>query len=207
MTDPLIEAVEALTKVRNLQIQTDDGPRWVTAEPRLKILQDEVYATTGSGGGAGGLKSERMPLSSHVLYKAATITAQIGDWCRMADISVTRDPIVDLDTWCLWRVHDTTVGEDEWRIGQLEKWAREIDGMFDKPRPIDITEPCPVCGERAYPDENGDICAWPLKATPRPFRVECKACATTWDGPDAMEELAEEIGVSPAHISQESVLQ
>lgn len=204
--DELIEAVEALTKVRVQQIDTDDGPTWVTGDPRLQILQDEVYASTSGGGGAGGLKSERMPLSSHVLYKAAVITAQIGDWCRMADVPVTRDPITDLDAWAAHRVHQTEPHEDTWRIQQLHKWAHEIDGMFDQPRPIDITEPCPVCGERSFPDENGDICTWPLKGSTRPFRAECKACGTTWDGPDAMEELAEEIGVEPVAIHAENLI-
>lgn len=194
--DDLIEAVEALTKVRHVMIDTDDGPRWATGEPRLKQLQEAVYASMGDRGGAGGLKSERSLLSSDALYRASVIQSQIGDWCRMAGLRATRDPITDLDAWAAHRVHRTEPEEDTWHVQQLEKWAREIDGMFNRPRTVDITTSCPVCGERSYEDDNGDICTWPLKATADPFRVECRSCGITWDGPDAAEELADEIGVT-----------
>lgn len=193
--DDLIEAVEALTKVRHVMIDTDDGPRWATGEPRLKQLQEAVYASMGDRGGAGGLKSERSLLSSDALYRASVIQSQIGDWCRMESVKPTRDPIIDLEAWCQVRITDPK-RPDDWHIQQLEKWAREIDGMFNRPRTVDITTSCPVCGERSYEDDNGDICTWPLKATADPFKVECRSCGITWDGPDAAEELADEIGVT-----------
>lgn len=199
--DELVEAVEALTKVRHVMIDTDNGPRWATGEPRLKQLQDEIYATIGKGGGSGGLPSERLPLSSDVLYRAAQITSQIGDWCRMAGLTATRDPIIDLDAWCADRVTRED-REDEWYIAELEKWAREIDSMFDRPRPLDIVVPCPVCGAKSYTDDSGDICTWPLKASYRPFRAECRACTVSWDGEEALIELAEEIGVDVSEIRE-----
>lgn len=193
--DELVEAVEALTKVRHIMVDTDNGPRWATGEPRLKQLQEAVYVSMGDRGGPGGLKSERSLLSGDALHRAVTINTQIGDWCRMGRVPVTRDPITDLDAWGAHRValEDRA---DDWHIQQLEKWAREIDGMFDRPRTVDITTSCPVCGERSYEDDSGDICSWPLKATADPFKVECRSCGVTWDGPDAAEELADEIGVT-----------
>lgn len=193
--DELVEAVEALTKVRHVMIDTDDGPRWATGEPRLKQLQEAVYVSMGDRGGPGGLKSERSLLSGDALHRAVTIHSQIGDWCRMDGAPVTRDPITDLDAWCAARFA-LDERDDDWHIQQLEKWAREIDSMFNRPRTVDITTSCPVCGERSYEDDNGDICSWPLKATAEPFRVECRSCGVTWDGPDAAEELADEIGVT-----------
>lgn len=191
----LLEAVEALTRIRHVQIDTDDGPLWVTAEPRLKQLQDSIYASMGDRGGPGGLKSERSILSSDALARAAIITSQIGDWCRMAGVRATRDPIVDLESWGTARA-STEDRADDWHIEQLHQWARDIDGMFNQPRVVDITTPCPVCGEKYFEDADGAQCVWPLKATADPFRVECRACGLTWDGPDAAEELAEEIGIT-----------
>lgn len=196
MMNDLLEAVEALTRVRHVQIDTDDGPRWVTGEPRLALLQDYVTAAMGSGGGSAGLASERSPLSPEALMRAMTITSQIGDWCRMAGIRVTRDPITDLDRWHVARIAQNAESDDFY-ITQMRKWATEIDGMIDRPRPLDITVACPVCGESSFEDDLGDICAWPLKGYADPFRVECKSCGIEWDGPDAAEELADEIGVSP----------
>jgi hypothetical protein len=196
MQDELIEAVEALTKVRNVQIDTDDGPKWVTGDPRLQQLEEAVYVSMGDRGGSAGLKSERSLIASDALLRAVTIQSQIGDWCRIADVPVTRDPSTDLDAWCAHRVA-LEPRSDDWHIQQLRKWAHEIDGMFTRPRTLDIEESCPVCGERTFPNENGDICTFPLKATADPFRVECKACGTAWEGPDAAEELAEEIGITP----------
>lgn len=193
--DELVEAVEALTKVRHIMVDTDNGPRWATGEPRLKQLQEAVYVSMGDRGGPGGLKSERSLLSSDALHRGVTINTQIGDWCRMDRVPVTRDPITDLEAWCAHRV-GLADRADDWHIQQLEKWAREIDSMFNRPRTVDITTSCPVCGERSYRDANGDICSWPLKATAEPFKVECRACGISWDGPDAAEELADEIGVT-----------
>lgn len=200
--DDLLEAVEALTKVRHVQIETDDGPRWVTGEPRLKQLQDEITATMGRGGGAGGLASERIPLSPDVMSRSFQIATQIGDWCRMAGIRATRDPIHDLDAWLVTRLPLPEI-ENVGYIEILQRWAREIDGMFDRPRPVDITVPCPACGESSYEDEHGDICAWPLKAQVRPFRAECRSCGAPWEDLEAILELADELGVDISNIPTE----
>ena len=48
----LLEAVEALTRIRHVQIDTDDGPRWVTGEPRLIQLQEAITSTMGNGEGS-----------------------------------------------------------------------------------------------------------------------------------------------------------
>lgn len=193
--DELVEAVEALTRVRHVMIDTDNGPRWATGEPRLKQLQEAVYVSMGDRGGPGGLKSERSLLSSDALHRGVTINTQIGDWCRMDRVPVTRDPITDLEAWCAHRV-SLADRADDWHIQQLEKWAREIDGMFNRPRTVDITTPCPVCGEKYYEGDDGEQCVWPLKGYADPFKVECRACGISWDGPDAAEELADEIGVT-----------
>lgn len=200
-TDDLLEAVEALTKVRLVKVETDDGYTWARADPRLQMLLDEIHATTGSGGGKGGLPSERMPLSPDVMSRAFQIATQIGDWCRLAGLRATRDPIHDLDAWHVTRLATADL-ENVGYIEILQRWAREIDAMFDRPRPVDITVACPVCGEKNYTDENGDVCAWPLKASTRPFRVECRSCGPdiSWEGPEAMIELAEEIGVDVSEI-------
>ena len=200
--DDLLEAVEALTKVRHVQIETDDGPRWVTGEPRLKQLQDEITATVGRGGGSAGLASERLPVSPEVLSRTFQIVTQIGDWCRMAGLRATRDPIKDLEAWHVTRL-PLPETENTGYTTILQGWAREIDGMFDRPRPVDITVPCPACKARTYVDEDGDVCAWPLKAHVRPFRAECRACGAPWNDLEAIIELADELGIDVSNIHAE----
>lgn len=195
----LLDAVDDLTLPRNVKVPTDDGHTWATEDALLVQLQESVSSSLNSGSGAGGSPSTRNVLDGDALYKAAVITSQIGDWCRMAGATVTRDAVTDLRAW-----HAAFLSRDdpdEFYIRQMRAWAAQIRAMVNPPKTLEITAPCPVCGQGEYVNGMGERITNPLALTYRPdddnlwrgAKVICRACAAVWAGGDAMEELRDEL--------------
>ena len=98
----LLDAVDELTLPKPVKVQTDDGYTWATEDALLVQLREAVSSSLNSGSGAGGSPSTRNVLDGDALQKAAIITSQIGDWCRMAGMTgdqITRDAVTDLRAW------------------------------------------------------------------------------------------------------------
>lgn len=195
----LNDVVDDLTLPRNVKIETDDGHTWATEDALLVQLREAVSSSLNSGSGAGGSPSTRNVLDGDALYKAAIITSQIGSWCRIVGATITRDAVVDLRAW-----HAAFIGRnepEEFYIGMMRGWAREIRAAVNPPKLVEITAPCPVCGEGSYVNDMGERITNPLALTYRPdsdhmwknSRVMCRACDAVWIGGDAMEELRDEI--------------
>lgn len=195
----LLDVVDDLTLPRNVKIATDDGHTWATEDALLVQLREAVSSSLNSGSGAGGLPSTRNVLDGDALYKAAIITSQIGDWCRIAGATITRDAVIDLRAW-----HAAFLARNEpedFYIGQMRAWARDIRAMTNPPKVVEITAACPVCGEGSYVNDMGERITNPLALTYRPdsehmwenSKVLCRACDAVWVGGDAMEELADEL--------------
>lgn len=195
----LNDVVDDLTLPRPVKIETDDGHTWATEDALLVQLREAVSSSLNSGSGSGGSPSTRNVLDGDALYKAAIITSQIGDWCRIIGATITRDAVVDLRAW-----HAAFIGRDEpeeFYIRQMRAWAGQIRAMTNPPKVIEITAPCPVCGEGSYVNDLGERITNPLALTYRPdsdhmwknSRVMCRACDAVWVGGDAMEELRDEI--------------
>lgn len=195
----LLDAVDDLTLPRNVKVPTDDGHTWATEDALLVQLQESVSSSLNSGSGAGGSPSTRNVLDGDALYKAAVITSQIGDWCRMAGATVTRDAVTDLRAW-----HAAFLSKDdpdEFYIRQMRAWAAQIRAMVNPPKMLEITAACPVCGQGEYVNDMGERITNPLALTYRPdaenlwrgAKVICRACAAVWAGGDAMEELRDEL--------------
>lgn len=200
VTEPseLLEAVDELTLPRNVKIPTDDGHAWATEDALLVQLQEAVSSSIRSGSGAGGAAWTRNVLDSDALYQASIITATIGDWCHMAGIKPTRDPVKDLRAWYAARL--TATNPDEFYIGQLRRWAGQIRAMTSPPKTLEITAPCPVCGEGQYTNDLGEVVRNPLQMTYRAdanmwhtAKVLCRACEVVWVGGEAMAELRDEL--------------
>jgi hypothetical protein len=164
-----------------------------------------VSSSLNSGSGSGGSAWTRNVLDSAALYQAGIITSQIGDWCRIAGATVTRDAVTDLRTWYV--AHTVRPDHsDEFYLLQLQAWAGQIRAMVNPPKVIEITAPCPVCGEGAYVNDMGERITNPLTLTYRPdsnhlwknSKVLCRACDAVWVGGDAMEELADELNEKEA---------
>lgn len=195
----LLDAVDDLTLPKPVKVPTDDGYTWATEDALLVQLREAVSSSLNSGSGAGGSPSTRNVLDGDALYKAAIITSQIGDWCRIAGAEVTRDAVVDLRAW-----HARFISLDqpeEFYLGQMRGWSRDIRAMVNPPKVVEITAACPVCGEGSYVNDMGERITNPLVLTYRPdsdhmwknSRVICRACEAVWVGGDAMEELRDEL--------------
>lgn len=196
----LNDAVDDLTLPKPVKVQTDDGHTWATEDALLVQLVEAVSSSLSSGSGAGGSPWTRNVLDGDALHRAAIITSQIGDWCRMAGAKVTRDAVADLRAW-----HVAHIGRpdhvDGFYIDQLRKWAGEIRAMTNPPKTVEITAPCPVCGQGEYTNDMGENVRNPLVMTYRPdadnlnrtARVMCRACEAVWAGGAAMAELRDEI--------------
>jgi len=197
MTD-LLDAVDALTLPQPVKVATDDGYTWATEDPLLVQLQEAVSSSLRSGSGSGGAAWTRNVLDSDALHQAATITATIGDWCRMVGAPVTRDPVTDLRAW-----HARILAArdpETFYLEQLRKWAALIRTIVNPPKTLEITADCPICGEGTYTNDMGELVRHPLTMTYRAVdervhgeRVTCRACLNVWEGVGAMEELKEEL--------------
>lgn len=198
----LNDAVDDLTLPRPVKVETDDGHTWATEDALLVQLREAVSSSLNSGSGAGGSPSTRNVLDGDALQKAAIITSQIGDWCRiagMAGAQVTRDAVVDLRAWYARFI--ALDQPEEFYLAQMRAWANQIKSMVNPPKTVEITAPCPVCGEGSYVNDMGERITNPLVLTYRPdsdhmwknSKVLCRACTAVWVGGDAMEELRDEL--------------
>lgn len=195
----LLDAVDDLTLPRPVKVETDTGHTWATEDPLLTQLQEAVSSSLNSGSGSGGAAWTRNVLDSDALHQAAIITSTIGDWCRMTGATVTRDPITDLRAWYV--AFQTRDQPDGFYLTRLRSWANQIRAMANPPKTVEITSPCPVCGEGSYVNDLGERITNPLTLTYRPddtnmwrnSKVLCRACQAVWTGGDAMEELADEL--------------
>lgn len=195
----LLEAVDDLTLPKPVKVQTDDGHTWATEDALLVQLQEAVSSSIRSGSGAGGAPWTRNVLDSDALHQASMITTTIGDWCHMAGVKATRDPVKDLRAWYAARL--STTDPEGFYTTQLRKWAGQIRTMVNPPKTVEITAPCPVCGQGEYVNDLGENVPHPLALTYRPgadnlnrsAKVMCRACEAVWQGGAAMGELRDEI--------------
>lgn len=201
MTD-LLDAVDDLTLPKPVKVDTDNGPTWATEDPLLEQLQTAISSTMSSGSGAGGSPWTRNVLDSGVLYQATIITNTIGDWCRLAGVKPTRQAPADLRSWYVaYNATHREQATDDFYASQMTAWAHQIRSMVNPPKTVEITAPCPVCGQGTYVNDMGDHVKHPLALVYRPdadnldtsAKVMCRACETVWNGKGAMEELNEEI--------------
>jgi hypothetical protein len=199
MTEELLEVVDELTLPKPVRVPTDTGHTWATEDALLVQLQEAVSSSLRSGSGSGGAAWTRNVLDGDALYQAGIITATIGDWCRMAGATVTRDPVTDLRSWYACRLAATD--PETFYVAQLRKWVSQIRLLIHPPRTLEITSACPVCGQGSYTNDMGEDIRNPLVMTYRASderfwrdaRVVCRACDVVWSGVDAMEELRTEL--------------
>ena len=197
MTEELLEVVDELTLPKPVKVVTDDGHTWATEDPLLTQLQEAVSSSLRSGSGSGGAAWTRNVLDSDALHQAAIITSTIGDWCRMAGATVTRDPITDLRAWYVARL--TATNPETFYLEQLRGWVHRIRSMINPPRTVEILGACPVCDQGTYTNDMGEVIRNPLtlthpQGTVNGARVLCRACETVWQGAPAVAELADELG-------------
>lgn len=206
----LLSAVDALTKTESEHhvIMSDYGvyrapvyvrTHTVTHPPLLERLREAVNPSKNTAAGSSALASTRNLIDSDALYEYSKMTSAIGSWCRAFKADRTRDPVTDLRRWYVaFQQYDN---EPQWYIDELRHWATLIRNILEPPKRIEITEPCPVCGKRAYTDQDGNELLFPVIIEYRVPKDEdsiipkalCRACQTVWAGYDAVAELADEL--------------
>lgn len=176
-TDPLLEAVEALTKpqrrkqpqdvIQDYELTDEEGvttqhqrvvgQQKVTVElpPLLELLDDAIRSNIGGSTKGAALASQSIPLDPGALYEAMKISTQVGDWCRLVGVRPTKHAVKDLRAWYVaTRAGHPTPEQDDARAVTLRKWASTIRGMLDPWREKDLPDPCPVCGAKFWWDPN-----------------------------------------------------
>ncbi|OJX72817.1 hypothetical protein [Leifsonia sp. 71-9] len=209
-TDPLLAAVEALTKpvVEKVRQFDDDGNHlktWtVEHAPLLDQFREAVIPSSNTAAGSSALASTRNILDSTALYEYSKIASQTADWCRIINVTAVKDARLNLVHW-LPRFSKLNSDPEAaaWYITQLCGWANLIRAHMDPPRRRSITYPCPICGKRTWTGPDGEGGTWPLELLyrlddndkPVILSAICKACdpVTTWTGHDAVEELIGEL--------------
>lgn len=205
-TDPLLAAVEALTKpvVEHLAQRTDTG-KWVrthTVEhpPLLEQMHEAVWPSTGNDGNSKSSPRERSLADNNMLFEYAKICSAIADWVRLAGGKPTRDPIANLGQWSALHMADPD-RDDDWYIRALHGWKYAIRKMLDKPVAFTIKGACPVCGATEWGNwkDGGGMRVLKVEYVrdehddPTNVNAVCQACRVIWEGREAVEELADEL--------------
>lgn len=206
-TDPLLDAVEALTKEQRTGVaqKNDKTGRWervheVTHDPLLKQIRDAVWPSRENNGGASAAPQERVPLDTHMLYEYGKIATQIGSWAVGVGHQPTRDPIRDLHNWYSTVNRDRNL-DTSWYVSQMRKWERHITKLLSKTGGFVAHAPCPICGATEWGDVINGGGMFPIRIE---YTIEddgrlanhsalCNACKTVWEGFDAVDELATEL--------------
>jgi len=205
-TDPLLAAVEALTKPTRTKYLQDVIERWTTKDaegvehehakvidrktvtvehaPLLDQFRDAVLPSSNTAAGSPSLDSTRNVIDSTAMYEYSKIAAQTADWCRIVNAQTVRDARLNLLHWYpRFRYLNAAPQAESWYVNQLRAWARLIRAHLDPPRRRNITYPCPVCGQSSWRnDDEGGM--WPLELR---YRVDennrpiienaiCRAC-------------------------------
>jgi hypothetical protein len=178
-TDPLLAAVEALTKPqRRKQVQdvmqpytVEDedgvitqhhraiGTQKVTVEipPLLELLDSSIQSSMGGSTKGAALASESIPLNSAALFEAMKIADTVRDWCRQAKVVPSKHTAKDLQAWLASTfARDLTEDTATLYVTLCRRWAGTIKGLLDPMDEKDLPDPCPVCGATVWWDAAED---------------------------------------------------
>lgn len=190
--NPLLEAVEALTKPVETTALLDDGTtEKALNHPLLVQLEQAVRGSIVGIGGSGSLANERNMLNGDALLKAMKILSTLKDWARIVGVAYVRD-VTPADLLSAWYVgfigkpHEPDA--ERFYVRELDRWTREITAMFDPPRKQDLPNPCPICGATEWWDpSDGQKRTRPLVITfhEGPQMIDegkglCRACDTAF---------------------------
>jgi hypothetical protein len=188
----LLSAIDALTlPIKSKVVQQNDAGITCTSPvelpPLLVQLDNAIRSSMGRSTSGASLAFERAPLDTGALFEAMKITEQIEQWCRIVKVKATRQPATDLRAWYVARLPmaDDPAG-DTFHARQLEKWARTIESLLDRPREKDLPSPCPTCGAKTWWRDGAEYYR-PLLVK---YRTEdpvgsataiCRSCEAVWN--------------------------
>lgn len=158
-TDRLLEAVSALADRYHVVAFRDDTTKIrIRHAPRLRQLREAIHPS-GNKGAGGKAAREKSLIDAGALDLYRSLEAKIHKAAATVGADVKDLPEIVLKRWLIAarQKHATDAFENEW-AGKLEKWAKSIDSRLNPPIVVEITAPCPSCGEsKALDRDTGDI--------------------------------------------------
>jgi|GEM_PF-5230777 len=161
----------------------------------LDWLTTAVHSSVGRGSGGSKAARERTPLDISAFTLLEEIDGRVRSW--MLDFGETRGELKHLlRSWYVKWVASPREESDERRhFGIVSGWRQRIADLMDSPTPVEITSPCPECGQlwvtRGQGVEADSIRAlWAIWRTkPEDSQASCQGCGKTWHGVSQMRSL------------------
>lgn len=188
----LLDAVDALTKRRTVVNWIGDGERRRMVSRQddalLDLLADAVASNLG-GHGSGRPARERVPVDFAALALLERISDTVRAWVGSLGGKAGRDvgPSSLLRSWyVLYMSAPRPVGEGDRFAASVEGWRSQVEGILDPPTVLEITAPCPGCGESwAFDPSTGDrvvALVASMRESLDDASVQCRFCVRVWAG-------------------------
>lgn len=170
----------------------------------LDWLQKAVSSSVGRGSGGGKAARERTPLDVSAFTLLEDIDGRVRSW--MLDFGETRGDLKGLlRAWYVkWRSVPREESDERRHFSIVSGWRQRIVDLMDSPTPVEITSPCPACGQlwvtRGFGVEAESIRAlWAIwRERPEDSQASCQGCGKTWHGISQMRSLRIAIDESEA---------
>lgn len=192
MSDDLLDAVDALTEKRRIQLWAGVSRR---DDSLFVELRKAVVSNVGSGDGASKAARERTPLDVTAFTLLEEIDGRIRSWHLDYASRPTGDISHALRTWYLMFTRNPKEESDiSKHVLILTGWARRIIDIIDPPKTLELTVPCPECGRRWVTRGQGSevesVAA--LTASLRgseDYEASCAGCGRRWAGVSQLRRL------------------
>lgn len=178
-------AVERLTMAHTV----DTEGRLIEWPPLLVWLETRVTEIVGrKGGGASGTG---VPLNVDALELLQRIDRRLKQLLEALYLRGSADRVADVRlVWEQTRLERAggRMDDDQWELitAELQGWVHAIEAEDDRPRKMELTVPCPRCGERWMLDELGQRVAAVVVefSEGRAPIAECRrdVCGALWVG-------------------------
>lgn len=208
-TNHLLDAVDALTKVRKVHttIQDDDTGEWlgIHTEEHPALL---TLLVTGLGmPNRSGSSDIKIPIDAEALELWAQVRDLIRLWCKKLHAPFGEDLPASVRVWFLAHTNAVRAGRVSAEVDSdvtrmVEGWVRMIENKFDPPEKREWENHC--VAEIHYTDADGAIqsrrCGarrinlggkeeFAIALNVTTLVAECRECRTKWIGEKQLREL------------------
>ena len=204
--EKLLDALDKLTKAQTVANWQGEELIRRTDPPLLDWLRELIVSSMGGAGGSGKSARERTPIDVGAFSLYENIEGRVRAWVVDLGGRPGKDltPAQVLRSWyVLWNAGNPSESLIRSYLSILEGWVQAIEDVLDPPKRIEITAPCPVCGQEwinvglkladGSDDPNDMERVHVLIAVERESIHEsfamCRACDRVWTGTGEMRRL------------------
>lgn len=208
-TNPLLDAVDALTKDRTIHTVQPEGEysdaetdHTETHPPLLVMLLE------GTGQGRAGRTSDiRIPIDADALELWAQVRDLVRLWCKKLHVPFDDDLLASTRRWYIKHSNLVRSGQvsdvvDHDVTIMVEGWVRMIESKFDPPEKREWTDHC--VADITHMDENGNLAhrkcgarrilingveEFAITLNVATLTAECRKCHHKWVGEKELAEL------------------